>query len=378
MFNEYIKALLFIFVAEMGDKTQILAMMFATKYKVTKVLIGVFFGALLNHGLAVAFGTFIGGQLPAYMMQMIAGIAFILFAIWTLIENDDEEDEEIDSKKKGNAIITVASAFFIGELGDKTQLTAITLASDAHYPLIILLGTVSGMLVTSAIGIFVGSKLGNKIPDFIIRIVSGLIFLFFGVEKLIEATPKAWINNITVSLFIILMGISISLLVRAIINAKEKGKASAFKKAAANLYEYSNTMRNSAEQICLGKNICGQCMGQSCAIGYIKKLIDDLKQSDSVISTQDIKNHVNYEKNKFDKTMLAHSLAMTINYLNKEKGNPNIKITEIRKTLEVLLFGELLHWDKNTENYLHEIERHNRSIGRIIRMELAHMKNMKN
>src|SRR5690606_22932798 len=147
-------------MAEMGDKTQILAMAFATQYQVKKVLMGVFLGSLLNHGIAVALGSYLSSVIPINTIQIIAGISFVGFALWTL-KNDDDDEEEGDSKGKFGPVFTVAMAFFIGELGDKTQLTAITLSVDASYPVFILLGTVSGMILTSSLGIYVGSKIGN-------------------------------------------------------------------------------------------------------------------------------------------------------------------------------------------------------------------------
>lgn len=91
MLQTYLQALFFIFAAEMGDKTQILAMMFATRYKTSKVLIGITIGAALNHGLAVLFGQLLGTVIPTYVLQVIAGLAFIGFALWTLKEDDEDE-----------------------------------------------------------------------------------------------------------------------------------------------------------------------------------------------------------------------------------------------------------------------------------------------
>src|SRR5690554_2998779 len=161
MIQEMIKAFFLIFIAEMGDKTQILAMAFATRFPVRKVLLGIGLGALLNHGLAVALGSSLSRVVPLSTIQIIAGAAFIGFALWTLKPENGEEEKE--PRMQFGPTATVALAFFIGELGDKTQLTAITLAADARYPLLILGGTVSGMIATGALGIFIGKKLGEKI-----------------------------------------------------------------------------------------------------------------------------------------------------------------------------------------------------------------------
>jgi putative Ca2+/H+ antiporter (TMEM165/GDT1 family) len=149
MLQEYLKALFLIIMAEMGDKTQILAMAFATRFKVKSVLLGIFAGSFLNHGLAVILGAYLSKFIPVNTIQIIAGFSFIGFALWTL--RAEEDDEEENTRENFGPMVTVAIAFFVGELGDKTQLTAITLSSDANYPLFILLGTVSGMVISGAL-----------------------------------------------------------------------------------------------------------------------------------------------------------------------------------------------------------------------------------
>lgn len=203
MLQEFIRALFLIFMAEMGDKTQILAMAFATRFKVYEVLVGVFIGSLLNHGIAVALGAYLSNVIPMGAIQITAGFLFIGFAFWTL-KTDDEEDEENKGKNFG-PILTVAVAFFIGELGDKTQLAAITLSVDASFPIFILMGTVSGMVLTSGLGIFVGNKIGDKVPELVIKFVSASIFMIFGITKLYSALPSRYINPFNIIVFLILL-----------------------------------------------------------------------------------------------------------------------------------------------------------------------------
>lgn len=203
MITEFIRALFLIFMAEMGDKTQILAMSFATQFSVESVLLGVFIGSFLNHGLAVILGTYLSSIIPVNFIQILAGFLFIGFALWTLY--DEDEEDESSRKSRFGPVLTVALAFFIGELGDKTQLTAITLSIDARYPLFILLGTVTGMVLTSVLGIYVGSKLGDKIPEFTLRIISAAIFMFFGVSKLYSTLPKDFITISNVLIFLLLI-----------------------------------------------------------------------------------------------------------------------------------------------------------------------------
>src|SRR5690554_824047 len=109
MIQEYIRALLLIFMAEMGDKTQILAMAFATQYNIGQVLTGVLIGSTLNHGMAVILGALLSSIIPLNAIQIIAGFSFIGFALWTL-KFEEEKDEETKRKKVG-PIVTVAIAF---------------------------------------------------------------------------------------------------------------------------------------------------------------------------------------------------------------------------------------------------------------------------
>lgn len=218
MLQEYVKAFLLIFLAEMGDKTQLLALLFSTKYKVKKVLIGVFIGSFLNHGLAIAFGTYLSSIIPLKSLQIIAGIMFVIFGLCAFY---NDKDEECAVLYKFSPIVTVATAFFIGELGDKTQLAAVTLSVDAKYPLIILMGTVSGMIFTSLIGMIVGSKLGKKTPVNVIKYASACIFLCFGVVKLSRSLPGKYVNICNgVILFAIIMLIAY-LLIQLSIKARQ-------------------------------------------------------------------------------------------------------------------------------------------------------------
>ena len=167
-------------LAEMGDKTQLLAMAFACKYKATKVLIGVFIATVLNHALAVAVGSYISQyEALGIWIQALAALSFIFFGLWT-IRGDKLEGEE-NRKTRFGPVVTVAIAFFIAELGDKTQLATVALAmrfpSD---PLFVLAGSTTGMLIADAIGIIVGVVMAKRIPERIIKLVSAAVFIFFG------------------------------------------------------------------------------------------------------------------------------------------------------------------------------------------------------
>jgi putative Ca2+/H+ antiporter (TMEM165/GDT1 family) len=167
-------------LAEMGDKTQLLAMAFATKYKASKVMIGVFVATVFNHALAVAAGNLITRFESAQIwIQGMASLSFIFFGLWT-IRGDRLEGEEERVSKFG-AVATVTIAFFIAEIGDKTQLATIALATKfPTSPVWILLGTTTGMLIADGIGIIVGVVLCRRIPERTIKHISAGAFILFG------------------------------------------------------------------------------------------------------------------------------------------------------------------------------------------------------
>lgn len=167
-------------LAEMGDKTQLLAMAFATKYKASKVMIGVFIATVFNHALAVAVGNYITRFDSAQMwIQGIASLSFIFFGLWTI--RGDKLDGEENRVTKFGPIITVTIAFFIAEMGDKTQLATIALATKFPDNAIgVLVGTTTGMMIADAIGIIIGVVLCRKIPERTVKLVSAVAFMLFG------------------------------------------------------------------------------------------------------------------------------------------------------------------------------------------------------
>ena len=168
-------------LAEMGDKTQLLAMAFAARYKSAEVLTGIFLATVVNHALAVAAGhlatRFTAAQL---WIQVAASLSFILFGLWT-VRGDTLAGEDKRSTKFG-PVFTVGTAFFIAEMGDKTQLTTIALAAKLPAaPFAVLAGTTAGMLIADSVGIVAGVILRRKIPEKRIKLVSASAFVLFGL-----------------------------------------------------------------------------------------------------------------------------------------------------------------------------------------------------
>lgn len=173
----YLASTAFVVLAEMGDKTQLLGMAFATRFKASTVLAGVFVATVLNHLFAVLVGDFITQFIPLVYIQIIAALAFVFFGLWTL-RGDTLEGE--DKKDRFSPFWTVTIAFFWAEMGDKTQLATIALAAKYHSIWWVLLGTITGMMISNALGIFVGVVLGKKIPERTVKTVSASVFILFG------------------------------------------------------------------------------------------------------------------------------------------------------------------------------------------------------
>jgi Ca2+/H+ antiporter, TMEM165/GDT1 family len=175
--SAYLASVAAVVFAEMGDKTQLLGMAFATRIKWYIVLAGVLVATVANHALAVGLGYYLTTVVPINIIQIVAALSFILFGLWT-IRGDQLEGQE--KKNYINPFWTVTVGFFIAEMGDKTQIMSIALAAQWHDFGLVLLGTTTGMLISNAIGIIVGVVLGKKIPERVVKLFSAAIFIFFG------------------------------------------------------------------------------------------------------------------------------------------------------------------------------------------------------
>ena len=174
----FLASFLFVVLAEMGDKTQLLAMAFATRYPAYKVLIAVFIATLVNHALAVAVGHFLTVIIPLEIISLVASLSFIVFGLWTI--RGDRLGGEADRKSRFGPIVTVAIAFFLAEMGDKTQLATISLAVEYQDMACVLMGTTLGMVVADAIGIGVGVVMQKHIPEKVIKWIAAAVFAAFG------------------------------------------------------------------------------------------------------------------------------------------------------------------------------------------------------
>ena len=185
--SAFLVSFAFIFVAELGDKSQLMALTFATRYPMGVVLAGITAATALVHAVSVGIGAALGAALPTRPIKVIAAVAFVIFALWTL-RGDSLSDEEKERAKEGtrSAFWVVAVVFFLAELGDKTMLATITLATE-HGIVGTWLGSTVGMVVADALAIVVGRHLGARLPEKAIRIGAALLFFAFAIWLFVEA-----------------------------------------------------------------------------------------------------------------------------------------------------------------------------------------------
>ena len=151
-----------IFIAELGDKSQLMALAFASRYRAWTVLVAVTLATLLVHAGSVLLGSAFALALPTAAIEVVAGLAFFVFAAWTLRGDTLGDDDESRAKRTGRwAVLTIGTAFFLAELGDKTMLATITLATTEE-PWGTWLGSTAGMVVADAVAIAIGALLGTR------------------------------------------------------------------------------------------------------------------------------------------------------------------------------------------------------------------------
>lgn len=221
MFYAFLVATVLITLAELGDKTQLLALCLATRYRWWQVLIGIFAATLFIHFFSTLVGQAVGNLIPGLWLGIITGVLFVGFGVWTLRGDSDDGDDGSKAGRFG-PIVAVAIAFFLAELGDKTQIMTMTIAADpaavlrtfgAAGPAItnalagmglraddltatqsfwgVWMGSTIGMMIADGVAIVVGSILGKKLPERIITRISGALFIVFGLATAGAAIAKA-------------------------------------------------------------------------------------------------------------------------------------------------------------------------------------------
>lgn len=177
-------AFLVAFVAEFGDKSQLLALAFATRFRARVVLLGIFLAASLLFGVSVAVGSLLGSALPEKPVAVVAGLGFLGFAVWTMLERDGHDRER--QGLRGSGVGLVAVSFLLAEFGDKTMLATLALSSRQD-PIATWAGAVLGMVAADGVTIAAGRALGSRFPEATMRRISAAAFAVFGVILIAQA-----------------------------------------------------------------------------------------------------------------------------------------------------------------------------------------------
>ena len=173
-------------LAEIGDKTQLLAFILAARFKKPlPIIAGILCATLVNHGLAGALGAWITSEVSPEAMRWVLGLSFIAMAAWTLIPDKIEEEETQVAKHLGVFGATLIT-FFLAEMGDKTQIATVALAAHYGAPLLVVMGTTLGMLVADVPAVFVGNRFAEKIPMKLVHSIAAGIFALMGVLTLFK------------------------------------------------------------------------------------------------------------------------------------------------------------------------------------------------
>ena len=168
-------------LAEMGDKTQLLSLVLAARFrKPWPIVLGIFVATLANHALAGAVGSWVTTVLGPDVLRWVLGASFIAMAVWMLIP-DKLDDDEADGKPRWGVFGTTVVAFFLAEMGDKTQIATVALAAQYQQWAAVVAGTTLGMMIANAPVVWFGDRMVKKVPIRVVHLISALIFAVLGV-----------------------------------------------------------------------------------------------------------------------------------------------------------------------------------------------------
>lgn len=173
-------------LAEIGDKTQLLAFILAAKFrKPIPIILGILVSTIANHAFAGALGAWITSLASPEIMRWVLGVSFIAMAIWTLIP--DKFDEEEAKFVRFGVFGTTVVAFFLAEMGDKTQVATVALAAQYHAFFAVVAGTTLGMMIANVPAVLLGDRIAGRIPVRVVHAIAALIFAIIGIATLLGA-----------------------------------------------------------------------------------------------------------------------------------------------------------------------------------------------
>lgn len=173
-------------LAEIGDKTQLLAFLLAARFKKpVPIILGILIATIFNHGLAGALGSWVTQAVSPETLRWILGASFIGMAIWTLVPDEIEEEETKIANKLGVFGATLIT-FFLAEMGDKTQIATVVMAAHYQSAILVVMGTTLGMLIADVPAVFIGNKFASKIPMKLIHGIAAAVFAIMGIATLLK------------------------------------------------------------------------------------------------------------------------------------------------------------------------------------------------
>ncbi|KAB0330724.1 TMEM165/GDT1 family protein [Janthinobacterium lividum] len=173
-------------LAEIGDKTQLLAFLLAAKFrKPLPIVLAIFVATIANHAFAAAVGTWITSMLGPDVLRWVLGVSFLAMAAWTLIP--DKLDEGETKLARYGVFLTTLIAFFMAEMGDKTQVATVALAARYHDIVSVVLGTTFGMMLANVPAVYLGDRIANRVPLRLVHGIAALVFAVLGVATLLGA-----------------------------------------------------------------------------------------------------------------------------------------------------------------------------------------------
>ncbi len=351
MFIEFFKSFIIIILAEIGDKTQLLALSFSLSYSLKKLFFGFLLGSVLSQGLSVAFGQLIRSFNIGNYLFYISAAVFLYFGFMNALKHKKRPLRK--SEKFKNPIYLIAVSFFIVEFGDKTQLSAFAVSLHSNYPILNLIGGIIGILLISVVFIIMNKKLGSRIPEESFKIFSSFILIIVGLINLTKALPDFITENI---LYLIVLFAIIFVYFYFSIKtwkSKQKKETNDLNSNDRKLENYYSELKEYIDEICLGFDNCGDCQGNECIIGYTKKTIDDIIQGNNINIESKKEFRSSLSKN-FNKEKIYPSIAIIISFIENHPEYTNEQLAVLHRTrnnLEKIVFGKSLKF-KNISYYL--------------------------
>lgn len=177
-------------LAEIGDKTQLLAFLLAAKFRrPVPIVLGILAATLANHAFAAAVGAWISALLGPDVMRWVLGVSFLGMAAWTLVPDKIDDDEQAGMGRYG-VFLTTLIAFFLAEMGDKTQIATVALAARYESMLAVVAGTTFGMMLANVPAVYFGERIANKVPLKLVHGIAAAIFAALGIATLLGAGAR--------------------------------------------------------------------------------------------------------------------------------------------------------------------------------------------